>query len=419
MSQANVVRLPTDIVGQFMQMTDTDDTPTLYRKWAAISLVGGALERRVWTSVGHRSGQPRRAYPNLYIFLVGTPGVGKFVIDDIRMLWREAREHQTTSPAFCVAPDNMTHAAMVDRLSKSVKTCLPPNDPKEGPYEYHSLLIAAEELGVFLPQYDLDFIAVLNSIYNAPAVYSEERRYGPSREIEINRPMLNILGGAQPAWLNNVFPEDAWGMGLASRIILIYASKGEANDPFGEGYERPIGRTLLLEQLGKLSLLYGEINWTEQAKDRLRTWVKADGPPTPTHSKLEHYCKRRQLHAIKLAMISSVSRLNAVKAIELIDIDRAIEWLIEAEKVMPDVFRSMRGKSDGQVIEELYEFLMSLYNVSQQKGVHENKLYAFLMNRVPSEKIAKILESAEKAHMMERIGGSFLWRPRPRRDFVE
>jgi hypothetical protein len=396
-------------------MTDADDTPALYRKWAAISMVGGALERRVWASVGKQGGQPRLTYPNLYVFLVGAPGVGKSVINDIRTMWREAFEPQTSSPAFYVAPDNMTHAAMIDRLAKSKRSFLPPTG---SPYEYHSLLVAAEELGVFLNSYDQEFIGSLNSIFNCPAIHSEERRYGPAQEIEIKCPMLNILGGAQPAWISTVFPEEAWGMGLTSRIIMIYASSGEPADPFA-GKEMPVERTLLKGRLGKLSQLYGELKFDTAAQHRLRDWALAGGPPTPTHSKLEHYCRRRVLHIIKLATISSVSRHNGVRSIELIDVERAFEWLLEAEKVMPDAFRSMKGRSDHQVIEELYEFMLRLYNMSQNKGVHENRLYSFLMDRVPAEKAPRILEAAERANMIERIGGSNIYKPRPRRDFVE
>jgi hypothetical protein len=397
-------------------MTEADDTPYLFRKWSAISLVAGALERRVWTIVGHRGGEKRQTFPNLYVFLVGSPGVGKYIINTIQDLWRDITEPGTTNKALHVADSNMTKASMVDSLAESIRSFMPPKGP---PYEYHSLLVAAEEFGVFLPSYDTNFIAVLNDIYNASSVYSERRRHGPAKEVNIQNPLLNILGGVQPVWMNSVFPKEAWGMGLFSRVIMIYAAGGEPIDPFAEGSYRPIERKLLTQVLAKLSIMHGELKWSPEAQKMLTEWHMKGGPQAPTHSRLEHYCRRRTLHAIKLAMVSSVSRANKVDIIETTDVARAIDWLIEAEKVMPDIFRSMIGQSDHEVIEELYNHMVNLYAMSKGKPIHEHQMISFLIRRVPSEKISAIISAAERANMITRIGGTDTYRPEDRREFVE
>lgn len=416
MSQPNIFPLQVDIISRFMALTEADDTPYLFRKWSAIALVGGALERRVWTNVGARGGEARQSYPNMYIFLVGAPGVGKYVVNVIRDFWRNTIEPGTNKAAFRVADSNMTKASMIDSLSDAAKSYLPPSGP---PYEYNSLLVAAEEFGVFLPQYDMNFIAVLNEIYNAPPVYSEKRRYGPSRDVSIGNPLLNILGGLQPVWMNSTFPPEAFGMGLFSRVIMVYSDSNGLSDPFAEGLHRPIERRLLMNDLGKLSQLYGEMKWDREAANRLREWHLNGGPPTPTHSRLEHYCRRRTHHVIKLAIISSVSRTATIGKIERMDVDRSIEWLVEAERFMPDIFRAMIGQSDVEVIEELYAHLVSLYGMSRKAPINERHLFTFLLRRVPSEKISKILEAAERANMIARVGGTDSYIPRERKEFTE
>lgn len=397
-------------------MTETDDTPALYRKWAAISLVAGALERRVWTVVGSRGGEPRQTFPNLYVFLVGAPGVGKYIISDIHKLWRNTIEPGTNKAALHVADSNMTKASMLDSLNDAERSFLPPNG---SPYEYHSMLIAAEEFGVFLSSYDLNFVAVLNDIYNAPETYSERRRHGPAREVTVNNPLINILGGVQPVWMNSVFPQEAWGMGLFSRLIMVYATSGEPTDPFEDGQQKPIERRLLVQSINKLSQLFGELRWDVEAQKTIKEWHIKGGPPTPTHSKLEHYCRRRTLHVIKLCIISSVSRTGGVTMIEKSDVERAIGWLTEAEVLMPDIFRSMVGQSDHEVIEELYAHVLSLYGMSKRSPINERNLFTFLIRRVPSEKIPKILEAAERANMVVRIAGTDTYVPRDRKEFSE
>jgi len=403
-----------DLISDFMHLTAKDDTPDLYRQWCAIALVAGALERRVWTKVGNRGGQPRLAFPNLYTLLIGPPGVGKFIVEDIRDLWSSVNEPNSNKPAFKVAPSNLTKASLIDRLAKSTQTRLPPTGP---PVEYNSLLVAAEELGIFLPAYDLEFIGVLNGVYNNPTSYSEERRHGPSREVVIPYPQLNILGGVQPGWLASVFPEEAWGMGLTSRMIMIYSSVGHKQDLFEEGQDHAVSRARIQVRLANISQLFGEVEWTKEARDRIVSWHLADGPPTPQHSKLEHYCRRRTLHAIKLSITSSVSRLGRVGAIELVDVNRAIEWLLEAEKHIPDAFRAMIGKSDHQVIEELYLYLLGLFRAAKDTPIHESRLFSFLSQRTPSDKVQKLMEIAERSNVIIRIAGTETYRPQARSEF--
>lgn len=415
MVEANVLPFAAhDLITDFMHMTSTDDTPELYRKWSAISLVAGALERRVWAQTGYRAGKPRYTYPNLFVFLVGAPGVGKYIIESVQELWIDAKA--SDGPAFHVAPSNLTKASLVDALLKAERTTL-----KASPvFQYHSLLVAAEEFGVFLPTHDTNFISVLNKIYNCPDRYSETRRHGPAQEVFIENPVLNIIAGVQPSWLATVFPEEAWGMGLTSRIMMVYGAAGAPQNPFTEGREQAVERLRLVHHLTELSYLYGEIKWTAEAVDKIvYWWVNEGGSPRPAHSKLEHYCNRRILHAQKLAMISSVSRTLKVSKIEAYDVERAIIWLIEAEKLMPDVFRAMVGRSDHQIIEELYNHLVTLYAMSKNSPIHGSKLVAFLIQRVPSDKIRSIMDTSEQSGLMERVGGTDTYRPKSKAEFVE
>jgi len=394
-------------------MTSSDDTPALFRLWSAIGLVAGALERRIWTQVGWRSGRPRLAYPNLYTMLVAPPGVGKYIIEDVNELWASTFEPGTRAPAFHVAPTSMTKASLVDKLAKSKTTRLAAKGP---PVEYHSLLVAAEEFGVFLPAYDNEFIGTLNKIYNNPPVHSEERRHGPAREVVIDLPQLNILAGVQPGWLSEIFPEVAWSTGLTARIIMVYSSEESVRDPFAVDRGQHLDHDAVTQQLGELSQLYGELGWEPNAQERWTTWVMAGCPPVPMHSKLEHYNRRRRLHVLKLAMVSAISR-GGRSAIALQDVDRAIEWLVEVEQLMPDIFRAMVGRSDHQVMEELHFFASKLWRVHSQEPISPDKFWAFLRQRVPSDKIQKILQAAERSGMIVRFAGTETFRPGARTEF--
>jgi hypothetical protein len=393
-------------VTQFMEVTSAIISPDQHRRWAAIALVAGALERRVWvrTSLGV-------AFPNLYTLLVAPPGVGKYVIETARELWLQTTEPGTKAPAFHVAPDSMSKASLMDEIKASRSTRIVPTGP---PLVYHSLLIAAEEFEMLLPDYDKEYIGALNSIFNNKSFHRETRRTGSVRELKIEFPQLNILAGVQPSYFISTFPEEAWSTGFARRIIMVYAAEAPFRELWGQVPDQAVGHEDLLHRLGQMSQLYGQAKWTEPAAAALADWHRQGGPPAPGHSKLAHYVRSRTLHATKLALVSAVSRSGGL-VIELADVERAIEWLVGAERLMPDIFREMAGKSDSQVIEELHYFAMQVYNREKQKPIHRSLLVHFLSQRTPSEKIDRILAVAEQANILTRLAGTTdMFKPVPR-----
>lgn len=394
-----------DLISEFMEFTESVLSPDLFRRWSAIGMIAGALERRVWAKVGTRS-----AFANLYTLLVAPPGVGKQIIDLIWELWAETREPDSLLPAFRVAPASVTSASLVDEILKAKTTRL--MGPGVPPEEFCSLLVAAEELQVLLPKFDPEILGRLNKIYNNPPSHAEARRTGQVRDLIIPKPQLNILAGTQPSQLASLLPEEAWGTGLTSRIVMVYSAEELDKDMFSEDGYTDEARARMLVALSRLSVVWGEMEIDDDAQERVRNVQRGVGDPRPGHSKLEHYNRRRGLHAIKLALVSAISRgRRPPQTIELVDVNRAVAWLVEAEALMPDIFRAMVGKSDSQVLEELYYYLLSLWRAAGGKPIHQQRLEQFLAARVPSEKIEKLIPVAERLGLMERCELPATWKP--------
>jgi hypothetical protein len=401
-----------DFVTDFMSLTEGSVSPEIFKLWSGISALAGALERRVWA----RSGMGV-IYPNLYVLLVAPPGVGKFIIETVRELWQDTVEPGSKLPAFNVASDSVTNASLMDELNKAKDVFLTPSGP---PLVYHSLLVAAEEFQVLLPAYDQQFIASLNSIYNNKSLHRESRRTGSVKELSIENPHLCIFGGAQPAYFVSTFPDEAWSTGFARRVIMIYSSESPLRDFF---YESPVPvglREKILRRLAAVSQLYGPMLWQREAAQKLTHWHQAGGPPRPSHSKLVHYNRSRSVFVAKLATISAISRTMEMR-IELIDVERALEWLLQAEKLMPDIFREMIGKSDRQIIEELHFFVTQLWVKGKRNGgITSESIYDFLSHRCPSDKTEKLFQLAERSGIIARVGGTQdMYVPKPIRDFSE
>ena len=386
-----------DWIDSYVSETKTVPSPEIYRLWAAITAVSGILERKVWTTLAGGA-----VYPHVYTLLVGPPASGKtLAIKPIRDLWSRIQ-------GLNLSPDNVTKASLMDVLSRSLRTVLNGNGMA---YSFSAMNVAVSEFGVFISRHDTEFLSAINNIFDSPPIYTEERR--SSGALEINKPHIVLLCGTQPDFLNSILPEEAWGMGFTSRLIMIYADASMQKDLFSHV---TINAPLLQSELAKRFEMKGEFQWSKNAIDEINTWNRAGLPPVPSHSKLHHYSGRRALHTVKLAMISAASRGSDMKVL-VEDFERAQSWLLEAEKTMPDIFRAMGAKSDSQVITDMhYHIYMqwSRVKLSDRKPIATQQLYEFLHSRVPSDKISKLIDVAEKTGYIRRGIYPDEWIPAPK-----
>lgn len=354
------------------------------------------MERRLWVVTANSP-----IYPNLYSLLVSPPGVGKSqAIAVTQDLWMR-------SPDLYIAPDNVTKASLLDSLEEAKRNIL--LSPTEM-VEYHSMQIASSEFGVFVPAHDLEFLSALNHIYDNPASYRENRRT-TKKVLNVPFPQLTILAGTQPAYLANLLPETAWGMGFTSRLIFIYSGEPMTVDLFTATSINLAHRDLLVSGLNKITKMFGKYEFELAAQEAISGWNNSGRHPVPDHSKLAHYNSRRILHVLKLSMIACASRTNEL-LITLKDFERAKGWLLEAETHMPDIFRAMVMKSDADLLQDLHFFAWQIF-ARTKLPIHESRLIMFLQTKVPAERISKIIEIAEASGMFQReFGEQRLYTPK-------
>lgn len=389
-----------DFIEDFMAFTEGRPTPEIYRKWAAITTLSGALERRIWTvTIGGKQ------YANLYTMLVGGPGTGKSqAINPAAGLIKATKK-------FKIAPNSVTKASFIDALNTAGQLRLLPD--KVTSLQYHHLFVFAAELGVFLNVYDGDFISVMNELFDNTDCYREERRHSLKDPISIINPQSTMLLGAQPGFLGTMLPEVAWSCGWTARMLMVYADKSPKVSLFGTHKDVSHIEKKLVKKLTECHEYYGEIKWDIKAIRELEQWLDCDCPPVPDHPKLSHYIPRRgNVFIVKLAMISAMARGEEL-AVRLQDVERAREWLLEIEALMPQIFRDMVMRSDDQVIEETFQFAFSVY-LKTRKPLPGATILRFLAQRTPAEKAEKIMTLMEKAGILERQAGTETYIPRAR-----
>ena len=196
-------------------------------------------------------------------------------------------------------------------------------------------------------------------------------------------------------------PEGAWDQGFLSRVLIIYSGESTMTDVFAEEDFQRANDTqwdLLKNDLEHIGNLYGKLEFTKDAADAISLWHKDRGPPRPSHPKLTHYCSRRTAHLLKLAQIASVSRSDEL-IIELQDVQQGLNWLIEAEAIMPDIFKAMNVGGDSKVIEETWHYLYELW-IKDRKPIPEFRVVEYVKSRAPAHSVFRIVEIMEKSKII-------------------
>jgi hypothetical protein len=295
-----------------------------------------------------------------------------------------------------IAPSSVTKASLIDELQDANRVI---QRPRETPASnsFHYLTVVSNELGVFIPTYDTEFMTALTDIYDGDG-YSERRR-GNDINIKLSHPQMTILAATTPANLTAMLPEGAWDQGFMSRVLMIYSGEQRKRELFTNQAVDGAKSKALLQDLKQIGRAYGKISFTSDAKAAIEEWHLLDGPPRPDHPKLKHYLTRRVTHLLKLCMICSIARSNEL-IVTLDDYSEALSLLLEAEHYMPDVFKAMGAGGDAKAIEECWYFCSKLF-IKKKEPVEEYKLMQFLQERVPAHSVASVLGIMVSAKLLK------------------
>jgi len=100
-----------DLIEAYLEYTDGQEAAESIRKWSFISVLAGALERRVWLNRGYYT-----LFPNLYVFIIGKSGLGKKSVAT-----GTAVELLQSVPEIRFMSERLTSASLLDQLSNSAK----------------------------------------------------------------------------------------------------------------------------------------------------------------------------------------------------------------------------------------------------------------------------------------------------------
>src|SRR5260370_27395987 len=155
----------------------------------------------------------------------------------------------------------------------------------------------------------------------------------------MQHPQLSLLAGDTTSHLLKTLPEGVWDQGLMSRTLLIFSDDRPMQDDIFD--QKEIFSEDLAHDLLSIFALQGQCRVTQPYRDAYQAWRKADCPPKPTHPRLLHYNSRRGAHLLKLSIIASID-VGDELVLDRVHFDRALEWLLGAERYMAFTFHATR-----------------------------------------------------------------------------
>lgn len=236
--------------------------PDSFHLWTGLSILSGALERKVWIKEGLI-----QHYPNTFVLLVANPGVGKStaikrgtsLLEDIKLI----------DPNLKVMSGLMTQAGlmsemktfkMIDIRGKGV--------PMTSGYYY-----ASEASDSGLQNLSGDFNATVTALYDCDDQYRKRLK---NEEYTFPNPSLCILAGSTFDFLKNLVNQNSVMGGLASRFLyVVERERPEHVSTWGSSglvTRSPEMRMRLYEDLRHIHSLVGEFRIEGAAIDLYNDW---------------------------------------------------------------------------------------------------------------------------------------------------
>jgi len=346
----------------------------LFVKWSAISAVSGALERRCWNDNARG-----RLFPNVFVVLVSAPGIGKStIIRDVRRFWTKVSE-------LIIAPTSTTRSALITFMADHKRIDVSSSLPQV----VNSISCASEELTELVPEYDNAWMGMLQQLYDCISPLQDITIAHKTRTLENSHMVL--LAGTQPKYLDALLPEQAYGMGLFSRLVLVYEGSWKYTDLWTKMDKSSRLEDFLIEDLNAIAKLQGNFFLSPEAIDYWREHGPKQFAPAPDHPKLQHYNIRREAHLLKLCMIFSAAERNDLK-ITVDIVERARELLHETERLMPQIFKEMSTKGYADANTEVWQFARQTWMTNGRQPIPETQLIRFMVNKFPNNQIRPTLD---------------------------
>lgn len=319
------------------------EVPPVYHFWSSVSLMAAVLEGNVW----FEKHADEKLYPNIYVFLIGPPALGKGTA--ISMANRLA-DRSVVMPRY---RGSATDASLIDVLGKIEK-----DDYGRKILANPHLWLVMDELKNNLgtnPQRVEAFLSLMTELFTATGytLNTSTRKYG---KIDIIEPIVNWLIGTTEGDLRGLISRKLVDSGFVSRVCFIF---GDYN--FNIRYPRiiyPPDRDEVIEHLrNRLWILQqtrGPLTMTPEAEALQDKWYKTR--PSPEDETLYATWKRQHDMLLKFAQYCCLADAGPM-VIRSVHLSRAKSMVKSVEGYASRLLEVVNETFDTKPSNDIAEFI--------------------------------------------------------------
>lgn len=373
---------------EYMRFTAHSESPDPFHFWTGVSMIAGALRRRVWIDEGIFQWTP-----NFYIIFVAPPGVAakstSAAIGGSILRRIEGIHH---------GPNSMTWQGLTLALEEAIEVL-----EHDGRFWHMSCITCiVSELGTFLKTKDKDLLEVLTDLWDG-RLTQWKHKVRTAEEVIIRNPWINILGCTTPAWMRDNYPNYMIEGGLTSRVVFVHGDKkrrlvaypsDEINPQAFESYSEAMA-----EDLNRIAEMAGPYELTTEAKIWGREWYHKHWEKRPEgmlSDRYGGYVSRKQTHLHKLAMVLAAAQRDQL-IITPQDMDAANRVLTALEVDMQKIFEHI-GVAD--IAKQTQEILV---HIRAYGLISLRDLWRLFMHRMDRRMFDDALKSLLRASYIAEI----------------
>lgn len=312
-----------DWLDAFLFYTKESECPTSYLTWSGLHTLSAITQRRISAPWVYYS-----IYPNLYIMLIGPPGV-THKNSAIRFSRKALRAANAV-----ISSDAISKEALIQMMMTRVTD------------EKNAVTVAPSEFATFMRTSGPPMVEFLTDIFDSEENFEYTTKGSGTQTIPA--PFLTMFTGATPGWMSSEFDRTFIEGGFASRTLFIAEVEPRFRKAFAHISDemRKVYRHLI-EDLLVIREIEGEFVWTQGGHDWFEHWYEKVLPTQTFDHRLTGYHGRKAVHLLKIAQLVCINKGTTVSADELIldeeVFSRGLELL---ESIEPNMVRTFRTIGD-------------------------------------------------------------------------
>lgn len=386
-----------DFISAFEFWAQDNFTPEIFNTWTAISVVAGALERKVWLEWN----PTLRYYPNIFVMLVSPPGQGKTTaLNKGFGLLREL--HRAKKITFI--PSQVTEAMLIELMGRRGTYIY--NGTQ---YNHSSSFYFASEASDSLKEIYGDITTSMTNLYDCPDFWQKATKKDGILTVE--NACFNLLAGSTFDYLGKLISDSNIMGGFASRITYVVSKEERIRDTMfpvevGQNVQDAVQlvRNNLGHDLARINEMIGPFRAEPGFAEAWKEWDQKSQRRRMQYSseKIKSLLIRQGTSMHKLCMILSASE-SSDRILKIHHLEKAERLLAQTEDMIPRVFREARSKDTGSA-DGIYNAMLSVFDKGKDLSVKDlSKQLTYL--KFDTKKINETIVAYMKSGILEDSGG--------------